>query len=68
MQQLWKTQQWSQLEKVSFHSTPKEGQYERTSNYYTIARISHADKVMLKILQSGPQEPRTSKCTKNSTL
>ena len=35
------------LEKVSFHSNPKE-----CSNYRTIALISHASKVMLKILQA----------------
>ena len=39
------------LEKVSFHSNPKERQCQRTSNYFTIALISHASKVMLKILQ-----------------
>ena len=38
-------------EKVSFHSSPKE-----CSNYYTIALISHASKVMLKILQNRLQE------------
>ena len=37
------------LEKVSFHSNPKEGQCHRISNYWTIALISHASKVMLKI-------------------
>ena len=41
------------LEKVSFHSNPKERQY---SNYRTIALISQANKVMLKILQARPQE------------
>ena len=39
------------LEKVSFHSNPKE-----CSNYCTIALISHASKVMLKILQARPQQ------------
>ena len=39
------------LEKVSFHSNPKERQLQRCSNYRTIALISHAGKVMLKILQ-----------------
>ena len=42
------------LEKVSFHSNPKERQKE-CSNYHTIALISHASKVMLKILQSRLQ-------------
>ena len=37
------------LEKVSFHSNPKERQ---CSNYFTIALISHARKVMLKVLQA----------------
>ena len=41
------------LEKISFHSNPKERQ---CSNYYTIALISHASKVMLKILQARLQQ------------
>ena len=36
------------LEKVSFHSNPKEGNAKECSNYHTIALISHAGKVMLK--------------------
>ena len=43
------------LEKVSFHSNPKEGQCQRCSNYYTIVFISYASKVMLKILQAKLQ-------------
>ena len=39
------------LEKVSFHSSPKE-----CSNYHTIVLISHAYKVMLKILQARLQQ------------
>ena len=39
------------LEKVSFHSNPKERQCQKMFNYCTIALISHASKVMLKILQ-----------------
>ena len=39
------------LEKVNFYSNSKERQYE-TSNYHTIVHISHASKVMLKILQA----------------
>ena len=39
------------LEKVSFHSNPKESNAKECSNYCTIALISHASKVMLKILQ-----------------
>ena len=38
------------LKKVSFHSNPKEGQTKECSNSCTIALISHAGKVMLKIL------------------
>ena len=44
------------LEKVSFHSSPKERQCQRCSNYCTIALISHASKVMLKILQARLQQ------------
>ena len=40
------------LEKVSFHSIPKKGNAKECSNYHTIALISHASKVMLKILQA----------------
>ena len=39
------------LEKVSFHSNPKERQCQRMFKYCTIALISHATKVILKILQ-----------------
>ena len=44
------------LEKVSFHSNPKERQCQRCSNYHTIALISQASKVMLKILQTRLQQ------------
>ena len=44
------------LEKVSFHSSPKERQCQKCSNYCTIALISHASKVMLKILQARLQQ------------
>ena len=44
------------LEKVSFHSNPKEGNAKECSNYHTIALISHASKVMLKILQARLQQ------------
>ena len=40
------------LEKVSFHSNPKESQCQKCSNYCTIALISHTSKVVLKILQA----------------
>ena len=44
------------LEKVSFHSNPKERQCQECSNYCTIALILHASKVMLKILQARLQQ------------
>ena len=44
------------LEKVSFHFNPKEGSAKECSNYRTIALISHASKVMLKILQARLQQ------------
>ena len=44
------------LEKVSFHSSPKERQCKECSNYHTIALISYASKVMLKILQARLQQ------------
>ena len=44
------------LEKVSFHSNPKERQCQRMLNLCTIALISHASKVMLKILQARLQQ------------
>ena len=44
------------LEKVSFNSNPKERQCQKCSNYHTIAFISHASKVMLKILQARLQQ------------
>ena len=44
------------LEKVSFHSNPKERQCQKYSNYRTIALISHDSKLMLKILQASLQQ------------
>ena len=44
------------LEKVSFHSIPKEGNAKECSNYCTFALTSHANKVMLKILQARLQQ------------
>ena len=44
------------LEKVSFHSNLKKGNAKECSNYHTIALISHASKVMLKILQARLQQ------------
>ena len=55
-QQFWKTQQWPQDWKRSvFIPIPKKGNAKECSNYCTIALISHANKVMLKILQARPQ-------------
>ena len=44
------------LEKVSLHSNPKERQAKECSNSHTITLISHASKVMLKILQARLQQ------------
>ena len=44
------------LEKVSFHSSLKNGNAKECSNYHTIALISHTSKVMLKILQARFQQ------------
>ena len=53
-QQIWKIQQWPQDWKRSlFISIPKKGNAKECSNYHTIALISHASKVMLKIPQAG---------------
>ena len=55
-QQIWKTQQWPQDWKRSdFIPIPKKGNAKECSNYCTIALISHASKVMLKILQARLQ-------------
>ena len=56
-QQTWKTQQWPQDWKRSvFIPIPKKGNAKECSNYCTIALISHASKVMLKILQARIQQ------------
>ena len=44
------------LEKVSFHSSPKEGNAKECSDYHTVALISHAGKAMLNILQARLQQ------------
>ena len=55
--QMWKTQQWPQDWKRSiFIPIPKKGNAKECSNYCTIALISHASKVMLKILQARLQQ------------
>ena len=54
--QIWKTQQWPQDWKMSvFIPIPKKGNAKECSNYHTIALISLASKVMLKILQARLQ-------------
>ena len=55
--QIWKTQQWTQGWKRSvFITIPKKGNVKECSNYRTITLISHASKVMLKILQARLQQ------------
>ena len=57
VQQIWKTQQWPQDWKRSiFILIPKKGNPKECSDYHTIALISHASKVMLKILQARLQQ------------
>ena len=56
-QQIWKTQQWPQDWKRSvFIAIPKKGNAKQCSNYHKIACISHASKVILKILQARLQQ------------
>ena len=55
-QQIWETQQWTQDWKRSvFIPIPKKGNAKECSNYCTVALISHASKVMLKILHARLQ-------------
>ena len=55
-QHIWKTQQWPQdWKRLIFIPIPKKGNAKKCSNYLTIALISHASKVMLKILQARLQ-------------
>ena len=44
------------LEKVGFYPTPKKGNAKEGSDYYTIAHISHASKIIFKILQARLQQ------------
>ena len=61
-QQIWKTQQWPQDWKRSvFIPIPKKGNAKECSNYRTIVLISHASKVMLKILQARKCRPPQKK-------
>ena len=56
-QQIWKTQQWPQdWKRLVFISISKKGNAKESSNYCTISLISHASKVMLKILQAKLQQ------------
>ena len=56
-QQIWKTQQWPQdWKRLVFIPIPKKGSAKECSNYHTIMLISHASKVMLKILQAMFQQ------------
>ena len=56
-QQIWKTQQWPQDWKRSvFIAIPKKSNDKECPNYHTIALISHAGQVMLKILQARLQQ------------
>ena len=56
-QQIWKTQQWPQdWKRPGFIPIPKKSNAKECSNYCTIALISHASKVMLKILQARLQK------------
>ena len=53
-QQIWKTQNWPQgWKRPVFIPVPKKGKAKECSSCHTIALISHASKVMLKILQAG---------------
>ena len=57
MQQIWKTKQWPQDWKRSvFIPIPKKGNAKESSNYRTIALISHTSKVIHKILQARLQQ------------
>ena len=56
-QHIWKTQSWPQdWKRLVFISIPKTGNAKECSNYCTIAVISHASKVMFKILQARLQQ------------
>ena len=55
--QIWKTQQWPQdCKKLVFLPVPKKSNAKECSNYHTIALISHASKVILKVLQARLQQ------------
>ena len=55
--QIWKTQQWPQdWKRSAFIPIPKKGHAKECSNYHTVALISHASKVMFKILHKRLQQ------------
>ena len=55
-QQIWKTQQWPQdWERSVFIPVPKKGNAKECSNYHTVALISHASNIMLRIFQARLQ-------------
>ena len=67
-QQIWKTQPWPMDWKTSvFILIPKKGKAKECSNYRTIALISHASKVMLKILQARLQQYVNRELDRKST-
>ena len=55
-QQIWKTQQWPQEWKMTLISIPKKGNAKESSDYCTIALISHVSKVLLQILRARLQQ------------
>ena len=56
-QHIWKIQQWPQdLKRSLFIPVPKKGNGKESSNYCTIAFISHPRKILLKILQARLQQ------------
>ena len=55
-QQIWKTQQWPQDWRSIVIPIPKKGNVKKCSNYLTVALISHASKIILKILQASLQQ------------
>ena len=56
-QEIWKTQQWPQdWKRSAFIPIPKKGNAKECSNYHSTVIISHASKVMLKILQARLQQ------------
>ena len=56
-QQIWKTQQWPQdWKRAVFIPIPKKGNAKECSNYHTVALVSHASEVMLKIFQARLQQ------------